>query len=106
MEDISDIGGWTVIADVTATTQAKALGETTSPYLELQNVGSNACFACSTLSGGTIVFPTSGTGQRGTYIQPGAIVIYEKNSEYHTHLACICAAGLTTTLVIKSTEGI
>lgn len=100
------VGGFTVLAAVTATTQAKSLVLTNSRHLILKNLGTNAAFVNSGPSTETVVYPTTTTGQNGSIIAPGEICTYSKNNSADTHLACICDTGLTTTLSVQSSDGI
>lgn len=106
-KDIQKLGGKTDIAAVTATSAAKALSQTNSLYVIVENVGDNAVFINSGDSAVSVTFPTTSTGQNGAYISPvkGAQIVYKKNSPTDTHIAVICDTGLTSTLVIQAAEG-
>jgi hypothetical protein len=99
------IGAFTVVAAATDATAAKALGQSLVPYVLLYNAGSNPVAVNSGDSTITVTFPTTGTGQNCSVIAPGAIIPYEKNNPKDTHMATICATGLTTTLYIQTGEG-
>lgn len=100
------LGSPTVVAAVTATTAAKAFGNTNAEFVNIWNPGSNDAFVNSGNSTISIIFPTTGAGQNGTIIPGGFVTTYKKNNSSDTHLATICGAGLTTTLYIQSGEGL
>jgi hypothetical protein len=100
------VGGFTVLAAVTDTTQAKSLVVTTARHLILKNLGTNACFVNSGAATDTIDYPTTTTGQNGALIAPGEMCTYSKNNDSDPALCCICDTGLTTTLSIQSVDGI
>lgn len=104
-DKLAKIGGFTVVAAVTATTQAKALGTNNAMNVIIYNSGTNAAFVNSGKGDIAVAYPTTGTGQYGAVIQPAATFTYEKNNASDTHLAVICDTGLTTTLNIQSVNG-
>jgi len=99
------LGGFTDVVTCSTSSAAKALGITNSINLIIYNSDTtNPAFVNSGNSAVTVTYPTTGTGQVGSIIQPGQTFTYSKNNAKDTHLAVICAAG-TPTLFIQSANG-
>lgn len=93
-----------VVADVTTSTQAKALGNNLVPSIVLYNAGPGIAFFNSGDSTITITAPTALTGQNCSFLPPGFMGTYTKNNAKDTHLACIGSAACT--LYIQTGEGV
>jgi len=103
-EDIAKVGALTNRIAATATSGSKAIG-VQSKNIIFHNAGTSPVFVQTGVSGLTIVYPTTSTGQNGSIVMGGQSQNYKKNNPTDTTVYAICDTGLSTDLLFSAVEG-
>lgn len=89
----------------TATSARILLSSGSNNFVVLKNIGDNPVFLVAGDATVTATFPTAGTFTDGTILASGEITTYSKDY-LHSYVAYICAAGLSSTVVIQVGQGV